>query len=147
MAYETNMNNHEFPRDGGSETGRVESNCGEPATECAGPPLEMLPSNPYRSLGGFLNYAGWPDCDRLMELDRAIQRKAQESADDHLDSDEPEAPPPVLRCSKRLPNGIRCRNRFQPTAEYAGWHCEDHRTTPSVEHVLKGIEDLALRRL
>jgi hypothetical protein len=35
--------------------------------------LRKLPPSPFRSLGGYLDYAEWPDCERFMELDRAIQ--------------------------------------------------------------------------
>jgi hypothetical protein len=34
------------------------------------------------SLGGEFDYAGWPDCERFMELDRAIQLDARHDAEE-----------------------------------------------------------------
>jgi hypothetical protein len=73
MGYEIDATNDEFLDDGGSESGRLELNDEPSETDHAAPPLQRLPPDPYRSLGGFLNYAGWPDCERMMELDGAIQ--------------------------------------------------------------------------
>jgi hypothetical protein len=36
--------------------------------------LRKLPPGPFRSLGQHLDYTGWADCERFMELDREIQR-------------------------------------------------------------------------
>jgi hypothetical protein len=41
--------------------------------------LRKLPPSPFRSVGGYLDYAEWPDCQRFMELDRLIQVYALES--------------------------------------------------------------------
>jgi hypothetical protein len=38
--------------------------------------LRKLPPGPFRSLGQHLDYAGWADCERFLELDREIQRGA-----------------------------------------------------------------------
>ena len=45
---------------------------------CAVPRLRKLPPSPSRSLGGYLDYEGWPDRERFMELDRALQHAADE---------------------------------------------------------------------
>src|SRR5580658_7593643 len=45
---------------------------------CAVSRLRKLPPGPYRSLGGYLNYAGWPDCERFIELDSSLRRQAKE---------------------------------------------------------------------
>lgn len=49
-----------------------------PETEDAPSPLQMLPPGPARSLGGYLDYSGWPERERFLELDRAIARQAEE---------------------------------------------------------------------
>jgi hypothetical protein len=41
--------------------------------------LEKLPPGPTRSLGGYFDYELWPDCERFLELDRALQLRAQET--------------------------------------------------------------------
>ena len=41
--------------------------------------LQKLPPGPTRSLGGYFDYGLWPDCERFLELDRAIQLRAQET--------------------------------------------------------------------
>ena len=45
----------------------------------AGPLLVRLPPSPFRSLGGYFSYEGWPDQQRFMELDEALRRKAYEN--------------------------------------------------------------------
>lgn len=35
--------------------------------------LHRLPPGPWRSLGQLLDYTNWPDRERFMELDRAIE--------------------------------------------------------------------------
>ncbi len=39
------------------------------------PPLEKLPPSRWRSLGGYLNYAEWPERERFAELDRALKAR------------------------------------------------------------------------
>jgi hypothetical protein len=39
--------------------------------------LRRLPPGPFRSLGGFLDYAEWPDRDRFLELDRSLRARRQ----------------------------------------------------------------------
>jgi hypothetical protein len=43
------------------------------------PLLARLPPSPFRSLGGYFNYEGWPDQQRFMELDEALRLKARKS--------------------------------------------------------------------
>ena len=43
------------------------------------PPLVRLPPSPFRSLGGYFSYEGWPDQERFMELDEALRRRAREN--------------------------------------------------------------------
>ena len=71
-----------------------------------------LPRGPFRSLGGYLDYAGWPECQRFMELDRAIRHTAQESqqSDSCADLDEPLALCPVEPCPETFDDGCRSRN-------------------------------------
>jgi hypothetical protein len=42
-------------------------------------PLVKLQPSPFRSLGGYFSYEGWPDQRRFMELDEALRRKACEN--------------------------------------------------------------------
>jgi hypothetical protein len=56
----------------------VDLDCLLPEAVCAVPRLRKLPPGPSRSLGGYLDYEGWPDRERFMELDRALQHAADE---------------------------------------------------------------------
>lgn len=40
--------------------------------------LHELPPGPWRSLGRYLDYTNWPDRDRFVALDRAIEKLASE---------------------------------------------------------------------
>src|SRR5579872_6841280 len=40
--------------------------------------LKHVPPGPWRSLGRCLDYTNWPDRDRFLELDRAIQKCAEQ---------------------------------------------------------------------
>lgn len=85
-------------------------------------PLQKLPPSPTRSLGGYLDYDGWRDCERFIELDAALLRRAR-----GVRSDAPAAPPSTRRCTARRADGSRCVNVVEPTADYAGARCSDHR--------------------
>ena len=39
--------------------------------------LRRLPPGPFRSLGEYLDYSGWPDRERFLELDRALKARRQ----------------------------------------------------------------------
>lgn len=76
----------------------VEPDCAPPpATNHHPLPRRELPPSPYRSLGRCLDYAGWPECERFMELDREIQRQLQEG--DKIDDSDDEARPDEPRRS------------------------------------------------
>ena len=92
MAYDTGFVSDELPDDEDFDDSRVELNCAAPDPEYPAPPLQRLPADPHRSLGGFLNYAGWPGCERLMELDKEIQSRAQKQIE-HVDDSENSASP------------------------------------------------------
>ena len=81
-----------------------------------------LPPSPSRSLGGCLDYAGWPDRDRFLELDRVLQNHAQENRDSdyHFYPDE---------------------------AESDGVEWEEHQADALLAEVIRGFENLPLRRL
>jgi hypothetical protein len=49
-----------------------------PVADYTGPRLVRLPPSPFRSLGGYFNYAGWPEQQRFMELDDALRRQSRE---------------------------------------------------------------------
>jgi hypothetical protein len=147
MAYDLSIISDQFPDDEDSENSLVGLNCAPPETDHAAPALRRLRPNPYRSLGGFLNYEGWPDCERLMELDRAIQSQAQKHDEDWDDSENPAAPHRVHRPSAGSVGGTSGKNRFQPTTEYVGSKGGDHRSGSSGRNIVKELEDLNIRRL
>ena len=62
-----------------STCGLDKSEFAPPIADYAGPLLVRLPPSPFRSLGGYFNYEGWPDQQRFMELDEALRLKARES--------------------------------------------------------------------
>jgi hypothetical protein len=81
--------------------------------------LRKQPPGPFRSLGKYLDYEGWPGCQRFMELDQAIQAEALDgrSHDNRADWVEPETVEP------------------------------DRHTGPSVASITRGFEELRFRRL
>jgi hypothetical protein len=54
-----------------------------PATDGAESRLTKLASSPFRSLGGYLNYEGWSDRGRFMELDEALRRRGRDRRSVH----------------------------------------------------------------
>jgi hypothetical protein len=91
VAYQSDTTNGEFPPGWHSENCRVDLDGAPLETDGAAlPRRHRLPPGPSRSLGGYLDYAGWPDRERFMELDSVLQRRAQvcRDSDDHVDSDE-----------------------------------------------------------
>ncbi len=47
-------------------------------------PATKLPPGPWRSLGGYMDYSGWADRERFLELDAAIARmREQEKEREH----------------------------------------------------------------
>ncbi len=45
-----------------------------PSEPTCAPPAPKLEAGPWRSLGGYLNYAEWAERDRFVELDAALAR-------------------------------------------------------------------------
>ena len=41
-------------------------------------PAAKLPAGPWRSLGGYMDYSGWEDRERFLELDAAIARRREQ---------------------------------------------------------------------
>ena len=82
------------------------------------PPLQKLPSTPTRSVGGYLDYEGWRDCQRFLELDCALKRSGLDEAPETF---------ATRRCTARLAGGSQCGNRFARTGDYPGSRCPDHR--------------------
>jgi hypothetical protein len=79
MEYRGSSANDEFIDSGQSAWGLDESTFAAPVADDASSPLERLPPGPFRSLGGYFSYEGWPDQQRFMELDEALRRKAYEN--------------------------------------------------------------------
>jgi hypothetical protein len=65
---------------GHNDSAASEPDITAPTAEVAGPPLQRLSPSPYRSLGGYLNYEGWSEQHRFLELDEALRRNASENA-------------------------------------------------------------------
>jgi hypothetical protein len=78
MEYRGSSANDEFIDSGHSACRHDESEFASPAADDASFPLVRLPPGPFRSLGGYFSYEGWPDQQRFMELDEALRRKAYE---------------------------------------------------------------------
>jgi hypothetical protein len=82
VEYRGSSANDEFIGSGHSACRLNESEFASPLADDASPPLVRLPPNPFRSLGGYFSYEGWPDQQRFMELDDALRRKAFEDFQD-----------------------------------------------------------------
>jgi hypothetical protein len=82
MEYRGSSANGEFIDSGHSAWRLDESELASPVTDDASLPLVRLPPSPFRSLGGYFSYEGWPDQQRFMELDEALRRKAYENPQD-----------------------------------------------------------------
>ena len=147
MAYDTRIISDQIPDDEDSENSRGGLNCAPPETDYAAPALERLPPDPYRSLGGFMNYEGWPDCERLIELDREIQRQAQKHVECSDDSENPAAPHPVHRPpSERVGRTSRKNtgpNQLQSTSVREVRIAQEDRLAT----IWSELEDLRIRRL
>jgi len=127
----------------------VDLDCLLPEAVCAVPRLRKLPPGPSRSLGGYLDYEGWPDRERFMELDRALQHAAQErhnSGGGHADLDDPQALPAVRQRGATLDEGNRSDSRHYVTADYPEKR-DKYRADPSFVEIIRKLEDLPLRRL
>jgi len=111
-----------------SETVSVEPDCSVLDADCGVSRLRKQPPGPYRSLGGYLDYAKWPDRERFMGLDCAIRSQVQENTDNHTDSDDPQVLLRLQRCSAARANGSRCKNKFRMTPDDTDSKCERHRT-------------------
>jgi hypothetical protein len=111
--------------------------------------LRKQPSSPFRSIGGYLDYAGWPDCQRFMELDRAIQLDADESrnTDSGADSDDSLEVRPVERYPETLDHGYRPRRGFCLPVPCANTKAAEQCAGPSLADVIRGLEALPFRRL
>jgi hypothetical protein len=112
-----------------SETESVEPDGSALDPDCVSR-LRKQPPGPYRSLGGYLDYAEWPDRERFMGLDCAIRRQAEErhNTDNHSDSEDPQVLLRLQRCSAARANGWRCKNKFRMAPDDTDSTCERHRT-------------------
>lgn len=79
LEYPGSSANDEFIVNGHSARELDESEFASPAADHASPPLVRLPPSPFRSLGGYFCYEGWPDQQRFMELDAVLRRNACEN--------------------------------------------------------------------
>ena len=71
--------NSECPNGWHFDNGRIELDDGPPEGDyVVSPRRSRLPPSPSRSLGGYLDYAEWPDRESFMELDHLLQRHVQE---------------------------------------------------------------------
>jgi hypothetical protein len=91
VVYQSDTTNGEFPNGWHAENFRLDLEGVPLETDGAAlPRRHRLPPSPSRSLGGYLDYAGWPDRERFMELDSVLRCRSQGrgDSDDHADSDE-----------------------------------------------------------
>jgi hypothetical protein len=102
--------------------------------------LERLPNSPFRSVGGYLNYAGWPDCERFIELDRAIQRHARENQNTEGGADSNDCP------AESYPENL-ADIYSTPERSRLATDCQEHWTGLSFADLIIGFEDLPIRRL
>ena len=132
-----------------TNTESVDLHCSLPEMVCAVPRLRKLAPGPSRSLGGYLDYEGWPDRERFMELDRALQHSAQErhNSGGQVDSDGPQALPAVRKRAATFDEGNCSESGLRLTADHAEKNVEKYRTDPSFAEVIRKLEDLPLRRL
>jgi hypothetical protein len=123
-----------------SENAELAGERSDSESACRAGRLARLPHSPFRSAGGYLNYAGWVDCGRFMELDRAIrlQTNKTQSTEDESGSDNccPESYPEHLNQSAQLSKGLA---RSTPR--------EKHWTALSFADLLIVLEGQPLRRL
>jgi len=116
-----------------SKSVSVEPDRSVPDADCGVSRLRKQPPGPYRSLGGYLDYAEWPERERFMGLDCAIRRQVQErhNTDKHTDSDDPQVLLRLQRCLTARANGWQCKSKFRLTADDADSRWERHRTGSS----------------
>lgn len=90
---------------------------------------EKLSFTPTRSLGGYLDYDGWPDCERFLELDEALLRRSRirGTADQQPIANRAAEQQIIRRCTAKHTDGSRCPNTFERTRTYTGSRCRDHR--------------------
>lgn len=79
MDYPSSSANDEFINSWQFDCGPGEPDSARTVADEAVPPLRRLPASQFRSLGGYLDYEGWSDQQRFIELDEALRRKARES--------------------------------------------------------------------
>jgi hypothetical protein len=83
VAHPTNNANRSFPDGWQARRELVGLDCASPPDAShEALPRRQLPPGPYRSLGGCLDYSGWSERERFIELDRALQRQAQGEPND-----------------------------------------------------------------
>jgi len=116
----------------------IEPDCPVLDADCGVSQLRKQPPGPYRSLGGYLDYAEWPERERFMGLDCAIRRQAQErnNADNQTDSEDLQVLLRLQRCSAALASGWRCKNKFRMTPDDTDTKCKGHQTGSSFADAL-----------
>jgi hypothetical protein len=90
-------------------------------------PLSQLPPGPWRSLGGYLDYSDWPERDRFIELDRAIEAGQGDRPPVHI------VPSALRRCRAKIADGANCNAYFTVDEGYDGWKCAAHRASGPCE--------------
>jgi len=102
--------------------------------------LTKLPTSRFRSLGGYLNYAGWPNRQRFIELDRAIRLRAHESQNTEGGADSNDCPAESYRENLGYIDRLR-EESCLPADGHGHWNgiC--------LADLLTGLEDLPIRRL
>lgn len=108
--------------------------------------LRRLPPGPYRSLGKYLNYEGWPECQRFLELDDAIRAEVQDgrSHDNRDDWEETLTADERKQRADTIGDGCRSRSTFRSRPD----HLESESSRlPSFAEIARALEQPRLRRL
>jgi hypothetical protein len=108
-------------------------------------PGKKAGASPFQSIGGYLNYAGWSECQRFMDLDRLIQLHGHESQ--NTEGVDASNDGPAESYPEDADHGYPFRKRSCLASDYPDTNGPKDWTRPIFGDVIKGLEDLSFRRL
>jgi hypothetical protein len=147
VADQRNARNEEVSMAGAMKHGGHKLNSEPPDSVRAVILPQGSPFSLFQSLGGSLNYGGWPGCQRFMELDRALQTPAPENIPSRLNKpDNSGDPRQTSECSASIAS-VRCPNKSDSTPKHVGSKCVVHPSERPKGNVIRGLDDLAIHRL
>ena len=133
-----------WPGEPGKKAGLARARSGLDSV-CGLSRLQKHPTSPFRSIGGYLNYAGWSDRQRFMDVDRLIQLHTHESQ--NTESVDASNDCPAESYPENADHGSPFRKRSCSASDYPDTKGQEDRTRPIFADVIKGFEDLPFRRL